>query len=140
MPGTTLSGLERDARDELRERWTNHRDDFDSGCESNVIHEIADSCTPIYTSQLLELANADNSLATDEPEIGPAFDGSPTPVNIIAANLYERLCNVLWEEWREIEASDDEEAMRAGGEAAGRAAGSWVSDGNSTDEHLRAVL
>jgi hypothetical protein len=108
MARTTLTALESDARDELRDRWTNYRDDFAGGCESDVIHEVADSCVPVYTSQLLELANGDNCLATDEPEIGPAFDGTPTPVNIIAANVYERLTAVLWEEWREIEDGDDD--------------------------------
>ncbi len=108
MPGTTLTSVEREARDELRDRWNEYREDFDGGCESDVIHEIADSCVPVYTSQLLELANGDNCLATDEPELGPAFDGSPTPVNIIAANVYERLTAVLWDEWREIEDGDDD--------------------------------
>lgn len=32
------------------------------------------------------------------------------------------------------------EAMGESGEKAGRAAGSWVSDGNSTEDHYRAVL
>lgn len=91
MPDTSLIALEKLAAEELQDRWTNYREDFAGGCESDVIHEIADSCVPVYTSQLLELANGDNCLATDEPEIGPAFDGTPTPVNIIAANVYERL-------------------------------------------------
>jgi len=142
----TLTAVEQEARDELRDRWTNYREDFAAGCESDVIHEIADSCVPVYTSQLLELANEDNGLATEEPELGPAFDGTPTPVNIIAANIYERLTAALWDALREFEneeteqADRDEEAMRESGEAAGKAAGSWVSDGNSTDEHLRGVL
>src|SRR5438874_7765732 len=108
MPGTTLTSVEREARDELRDRWTNYRDDFDGGCESDVIHEIADSCVPVYTSTLLELAAGDNGLATDTPELGPAFDGEPTPVNVIAANVYERLTEVLWEEWRELDSDERE--------------------------------
>jgi hypothetical protein len=146
MPGTTLTSVEREARDELRDRWTNYRDDFGGGCESDVIHEVADSHVPVYTSQLLELANDDNSLATDEPEIGPAFDGAPTPVNVIAANVYERLTAVLWDALHEFEneeseqADRDEEAMQESGEKAGRAAGSWVTDGNSTDDDRRAVI
>ena len=35
--------------------------------------------------------------------VGPAFDGSPTPVNIIAANVYERLTADLFEEFERIE-------------------------------------
>ena len=146
MPRTTITALESDARDELRDRWTNYREDFAGGCESGVIHEVADSMVPVYTSQLLELANEDNGLATDEPELGPAFDGAPTPVNVIAANVYERLTAVLWDAWREIEneeseqAHRDEEAVLESGQKAGRAAGSWVTDGNSTDDDRRAVL
>jgi hypothetical protein len=34
----------------------------------------------------------------------------------------------------------DAEALEESGEQAGRAAGSWVCDGNSTEEHLRGVL
>ena len=39
----------------------------------------------------------DLGLATTEPEIGPAFGGEPTAVNIIAANIYEDICNHLYE-------------------------------------------
>jgi hypothetical protein len=146
MARTTLTALESDARDELRDRWTSYREDFAGGSESDVIHEVADAMVPCYTSDLLALANDDNGLATDEPELGPAFDGAPTPVNVIAANVYERLTAALWNAWREFEneeteqADRDEEAMRESGEAAGKAAGSWVSDGNSSEEQLRGVL
>jgi hypothetical protein len=34
----------------------------------------------------------------------------------------------------------EREAMHDSGERAGRAAGSWVSDGNSTEDHLREVV
>ena len=61
------------------------------------IHEIADSSVPVYTYNIMECAMEDMSLATDEPEIGPAFDGSHTAANIIAANIYERVCNHLYE-------------------------------------------
>lgn len=108
MPGISLMSVEREARNELRDRWNEYREDFDAGCEGDVIHEVADGHVPCYTSQLLELANDDNSLATDEPELCPAFDGTATPVNIIAANVYEKLTAALWDEWREIEDGDDD--------------------------------
>ena len=52
----------------------------------------------VYHGELLELAAGD--LATDgvgvvAPEMGPAFDGTPTATNIIAANVYERLSEAL---------------------------------------------
>ena len=78
------------------------------------LFEIADSCVPVYTSDLMELAADDLSLAVDEPELGPAFDGSPTPVNIIAANVFEKLYAEAREEYNKVmeakeEAEDEEE-------------------------------
>ena len=68
---------------------------------SDVISEIADSTVPVYYGDLIECASNDNSLATGVPEIGPAFDGSPTPVNIIAANIYERIEQALYDHAKE---------------------------------------
>ena len=61
------------------------------------IHEIADSSVPVYTYDIMECAREELSLATEVPEIGPAFDGSQTASNIVAANIYERVCNHLYE-------------------------------------------
>jgi hypothetical protein len=69
---------------------------------SDVIHEIADSCVPVYTIDILEVGSNDHRLMLDIPEIGPAFDGMPTPVNIIAANIFERIVSAMWEYWDEI--------------------------------------
>ena len=70
----------------------------DPGDISDLIAEIADANVPVYHGELLELAAGD--LATDgvgvvAPEMGPAFDGTPTATNIIAANVYERLSEAL---------------------------------------------
>ena len=93
----TLHEIIRDACEELREYDPN-----DVTEPSDVIHEIADSSVPIYTSDLLELASQSNELALAVPELDPAFDGEPTLVNIIAANVFEAIEAGLWEEWREI--------------------------------------
>ena len=63
----------------------------------DTIHELADGLVPVYAHDLMSLAAENISLATDEPELGPAFDGSPTPVNIVAANVYEWLTAQLWD-------------------------------------------
>ncbi len=55
----------------------------------DIIFEVADSNVPIYTSDLLDVASNDNWVATNKPGLGPAFDGKPTPTNIIAANIFE---------------------------------------------------
>lgn len=65
----------------------------------DLIFSIADSTTPIYTGDIMRLATGNNDLATTEPELGLAFDGSPTPVNIIAANIFEAIESALWDEW-----------------------------------------
>ena len=107
MSGTNLSEAVAGALNELRDRWADYRDEFGAGADEphDVIHEIADGAVPVYAADLLKLACEDNGLATDTPELGPAFDGSPTPANIIAANVFERIEAALWNEWSEIEAN-----------------------------------
>src|SRR4030042_2208764 len=75
------------------------------------IFEIADGAVPVYTSDLLEWAIEDIYLATNEPELGAAFDGSPTPTNIIAANIFEKIEDKLWEYYNDHkdDYSDEEE-------------------------------
>lgn len=63
--------------------------DLDDAYPEDRLSEIADSAVPVYTGDILDAASEDYGLLTTEPDIGPAFDGSPTPVNIAAANLYE---------------------------------------------------
>lgn len=67
---------------------------------SDQISEIADSSTPCYHGELLDLAAENNFLATDEPEI-IAFDGSPTPINCIAGNVYCHIEQELHSYWRD---------------------------------------
>ena len=95
---TTLHELRQNARDSLDEAVEYGIDEI-----GDTIHELADGLVPVYTSDLLSLAADNLALATDEPELGPAFDGSPTPTNIIAANVYEWLTAELWEYARELE-------------------------------------
>ena len=102
-----LDELKQDAVNELRE-WIIENPDDDAG---DAIFEIADSNTPVYTYDILQLAMDNWEIGTVEPDIGPAFDGSPTPVNIAAANIFEAIEAALWECWREYEDADDEERL-----------------------------
>jgi len=102
---STLQGDIEDCIRELRERIEENPDEREP---HDWIHEIADSNVPIYYSDILQYAADDIDLATAEPEIGPAFDGSPTPINVIAANIFDRLEEALWEEWRRFEDQRDE--------------------------------
>lgn len=95
---TTLHELRQYAHDNLDEAVEYGISDI-----GDTIHELADGLVPVYTSDLMSLAAENLNLATDTPELGPAFDGSPTPVNIVAANVYEYLTGVLWEYANELE-------------------------------------
>jgi hypothetical protein len=90
-----------DAIYELKHSAINDPDTFYQGDPGDVIHELTDSAVPVYTRDLLDLAADFNFLATAEPELGPAFDGSATPINIIAANVYEWIYNALWQSWND---------------------------------------
>ena len=96
----TLQGRIDMAIDELKDYALEEPREFahDPG---DRIHEIADGCVPVYHSDLLEIAADDNDMATNEPELGPAFDGKATPVNIIAANIFEAIEAALWDYWNE---------------------------------------
>jgi len=90
----TLYDLARDAKEVFVEEIAKAGFTTADEC-SDLLYEIADSHVPVYYSTLLDLAAKHNHLGTDIPEIGPAFDGSPTPTNIIAANVYEHLFDHL---------------------------------------------
>ena len=87
------------AIEELDEEFYNDPDqDLD-----DMIFELADQAVPVYTSDILQAAADHSDFALLEPDIGPAFDGSPTPVNIIAANIYEFFTNELYEEYYRLQ-------------------------------------
>jgi hypothetical protein len=67
---------------------------------SGRITEIYDSAVPIYTSDIMLIGSV-SDVYSREPECGPAFDGSPTPQNIIAGIIYDILSETAWEELRE---------------------------------------
>jgi len=93
----TLREIENDVLEELKEQLEGNVELHYGGeivvsiDEYDLYHEIADSNVPIYNYDLMQLGADNLFLAVNEPELGPAFDGSPTPVNIIAANVYEHL-------------------------------------------------
>lgn len=68
----------------------------------DTLSEIADSNTPIYNNEIMQIAADNIDLATNEPEFGPAFDGRPTPINIIAANIYDRIYEAVSQRYEEL--------------------------------------
>lgn len=107
MSDYSMQQLERDVAEEVRGRADELRQET---YPEDMVMELADGWVPIYTYDILQYAANDLALAVDEPECGPAFDGSPTPINIIAANIWDRLQAVasealyeLQEEWEQGE-------------------------------------
>ena len=107
---TTLHELRRYARESLDELVEIDAEEglsnvyhFTGNDLHDTVHELADGLVPVYTSDLMSLAADNLCLATDEPELGPAFGGEPTAVNIIAANVFEWLTTELWEYASELE-------------------------------------
>lgn len=105
-----LDAILDDAAEEMRTWAKENPDDTEP---HDFIHETADSGVPVYHSDLLKLAAENHSLALDEPELGPAYDGKPTPINIIAANVYEAIEARMWDEWRSIESEREEAESEA---------------------------
>lgn len=90
----TLEQYVSDTIDELRD-WMKDNPDEEP---HDTITELADCNTPIYTQTILDIAASNWEIGTVESEIGPAFDGTATPVNIAAANIYEHI-NMKLHEW-----------------------------------------
>tara|TARA_Y100000310_G_scaffold315531_1_gene366193 strand:- start:132 stop:512 length:381 start_codon:yes stop_codon:yes gene_type:complete len=84
----------------------------------DIASEIADSHTPHYTRDLMLVAANNIVLAGAAPEdIGPAFDGSNTASNIVAANIYDAIQQTILEE---CEAGQrDDAGWLSGGRAPG---------------------
>ena len=100
-----LREMKEDALAELKDSLR----DYPDNDEHDTIWEIADSSVPVYTSDILQLAADNVSLAVAEQDIGTAFDGSPTPVNIIAANIYEEIAQELWNNLENIKSELEDE-------------------------------
>ena len=128
IKGNTMNDFLVDIIEDLKERITSELDGIDhqdiaNGAEQNtpeidtyefcddvgidihdMMHEVADDHTPIYNGDLMDLAKENFELMTTTPELGPAFDGEATPINIIAANVFEWILEGL-NEW----AGDDDD-------------------------------
>ena len=87
-----------DLLDDARDTLKNEYDLLNASDPYDYIHEVADGFVPVYYSDLIEYGYRNRDLMFDVPELGPAFDGEPTPINIIAANIYEAVSNYLHQE------------------------------------------
>ena len=92
-----LSDLISDACDEFDETWDG---DYD---ENDTVHEIADNAVPIYYWDIGQYAAWNPILMQEIPETG----GDSEPYKMIQANIYEAICEGLYEHIAEKEKEDD---------------------------------
>lgn len=90
-----------DAKTELRE-WCEENSKSDP--TDDAIREIADSSTPVYTRDIMEMGMQNEDLACTIPDLGS--DGSP--VEAMKIVIYEYIEQSLNEEWRVIEQEREE--------------------------------
>ena len=110
----SMEQLERDVRAAMNELLDENKD---HQYPEDLCHEVADAWTPIYTWNIAMYAASDITLLTEVPEVvstvyAVEFDGSATPLDLIAANIYERLsdvCSDTLDDWRAFWAANREE-------------------------------
>ena len=92
-----LKDLILDACDTFDEEWS---DDYD---EHDQIHEIADNAVPIYYWDIAQYAAWNTWLMQEIPEIGRECE----PYKMIQMNIYEAICQGLYEHVAEKEKEDE---------------------------------
>ena len=92
-----MDDCDKDGRTLLREREEmvteqieEHITDYPEDDITDVVWEIVDGCCPIYTWEIMEIGSVFDICLRDI-ELGPAFDGSPCPLNYTATAIYEHL-------------------------------------------------
>ena len=93
-----LSDLILDACDEFDDIMCDSERD-----EQDIIHEIADNAVPIYYYDIGQYAAHNSWLMTEIPEINPNGNAHDQ----IQANIYEAICEGLYEHIAEKEKEDE---------------------------------
>ena len=79
-------------------------DDMKEGYDdSDIIHEIADNAVPIYYWDIAQYAAWNTELMQEIPETGRECE----PYKMIQANIYEAICEGLYEHITEKEKEDE---------------------------------
>jgi hypothetical protein len=104
----TLDSILADAREELRDRYENYRDEFHQGDPHDVIHEIADSSVPIYYSDIFAVIADLPGYDLSDPGIA---EGVTDLSKLAQIHIYDAISMHLFESWDEIKraAGDDED-------------------------------
>jgi len=96
---STIEEVKRNALEELEERF---KAEPDMQYPEDMIAEISD-CIPVYTHELITIAQNSTEVMYHENELGPAFDGTPTIPNLIATAIYEIVQETLYEKLYELQ-------------------------------------
>ncbi len=107
---STIEEIKADALEELEERF---KAEPDMQYPEDMVSEIADSSVPVYTHDLITVAQNSVDVMYHENELGPAFGGEPTIPNIIATAIYEIVQENLYEKLYELQ-QEHEEQMEQG--------------------------
>ena len=94
-----ISSLIIDACDEYDDLIDKDEDYIDE----DLIHEIADNAVPMYYWDIAQYAAWNTELMTEIPEIGHDC----TPYKMIQLNIYEAICEGLYEHVAEKEKEDE---------------------------------
>ncbi|MDQ6990127.1 MAG: hypothetical protein Q9M11_00135 [Mariprofundaceae bacterium] len=103
---TTIEQIKLDTLEELEERF---KAEPDMAYPEDMVSEIADSSVPIYTFDLIQIAQSSVDVLTHENELPPAFDGTPTITNQIATAIYEIVQEELYEKLYELQQEHEEQ-------------------------------
>ena len=78
-------------------------DEDEDYTDEDLIHEIADNAIPIYYWDIGQYASWNTWLMTEKPEINPEGNAQEQ----IRANIYEAICEGLYEHITEKEKEDE---------------------------------
>ena len=94
------------AIDELRDRWTNYRDEIERD-DGDVIHEIAGDGVPVYNADRMSVASHPEVWGC-EPDPG-LFGDDASLMDIVAVYIYEALSQALYAELETLREQEDED-------------------------------
>ena len=103
---STIEEIKATALEELEERF---KAEPDMQYPEDMASEITDSSVPVYTHELITIAQNSAEVMHHENELPPAFDGEPTIPNIIATAIYEIVQESLYGRLYELQKEHENE-------------------------------
>jgi len=103
---TTIEQIKEIAVEELEERF---KAEPDMQYPEDMATEITDNSVPVYTHELITIAQNSREVLCHENELPPAFDGTATIPNIIATAIYEIVQERLYERLYELQQEHENE-------------------------------